>query len=97
MEGIDLYDLRHAFETRPEVHETRIEDGERPNDTLLVEFNTRTGIWHAPVLVVNVDESYPGVALGTAYECVEDYRNGEALKRCEADDGNGSREEGSIR
>lgn len=81
MESIDLYDLydlRHAFETRPEVHEARIEDGYCPNDTLLVGFNTRTGIWHAPVLVVNVDESYPGVALGTAYGCVEDYRNGEA-------------------
>lgn len=78
MERIDLYELRYAFETRPEVREARIEDGYCPNDTLLVVFNTRTGIWSPPVLVINADESYPGVALGTVYECVEDYRNGDA-------------------
>lgn len=74
MENIDLYDLAFAFSQRPEVSDAHVATGMRPDDTVLVEFT------NGQVAVLNMQDGYPAVALGTLYANADGIRERDPLE-----------------
>ena len=74
MENIDLYELAFAFSHHANVADARVATGMCPGATVLVEFT------NGQVAVLNVQDGYPAVVLGTLYADADDIKEHDPLE-----------------
>lgn len=74
MKEIDFYGLTFEFGRRPEVADARVATGMCADDTVLVEFAD------GRVAVLNTQDGYPAVVLGTLYADADGIREHDPLE-----------------